>query len=539
MWWINKFGSVSGPYSDEQIRRGIKQNRFTKLHKISSDRQEWQRLDQTEFWAPVATAPEELDIPEEINTAKLGARSNDDVDDRQVQSSENHIDCPRVGSQGQDQVVASKSPSHKHKVSLLIATGAIAACVAIVVVCVTLFVGSGKVDFNAIKKRVLLVHGDGGVGTAFLVKMDGRKYVLTNDHVARGKTAPEMILASGRRISLGELFVAKDRDLARFEVDYDGDCFELSDKVPNNNDEVWVYGNSRGDDVITSLRGFVTGVGSTRVKVNAEFVRGNSGSPIVSTDGKVIAVASFLSNGDNGMDWTTRDTSFDGVRRFGIRPDKVEWVKVDKSSYEKSCARLEELDVYFKYLYPYLICDNTDLPEDMLGTLKLEHKDSDRRSFGVGGSRFHEMLASLSKSYAGQGGSLRKYQGLIRDREALIGRLNAAIESGEITLEKGKMALAEFDSKKDINATWENVKSKLRNFNAKRKEALMLASDCLSEIDRENPLMQHGYGPDFEAQSVDWYRKLINISLEQNDQKLKDLNKALTKLEKGDDYDEE
>ena len=52
MWWINKFGNVTGPYSDEQIRKGIRSNQFTKLNKISEDRQSWIRLDQREFWRP-------------------------------------------------------------------------------------------------------------------------------------------------------------------------------------------------------------------------------------------------------------------------------------------------------------------------------------------------------------------------------------------------------------------------------------------------------------------------------------------------------
>ena len=58
MWWVNKFGRVTGPYSDEQIQSGIRQNQFTRLNKISNDQQTWMRLDQTKFWQPVSPAPE-------------------------------------------------------------------------------------------------------------------------------------------------------------------------------------------------------------------------------------------------------------------------------------------------------------------------------------------------------------------------------------------------------------------------------------------------------------------------------------------------
>ena len=73
MWWINKFGNVTGPYSGEQIRKGIRSNQFTKLNKISEDRQSWIRLDQSEFWRPSGSAPEEVDLPREGDRRKLGA----------------------------------------------------------------------------------------------------------------------------------------------------------------------------------------------------------------------------------------------------------------------------------------------------------------------------------------------------------------------------------------------------------------------------------------------------------------------------------
>jgi hypothetical protein len=292
-----------------------------------------------------------------------------------------------------------------------------------------------------------------------------------------------------------------------------------------------------GDDVITSLRGFVTGVGSRVIKVNAEIVRGNSGSPILGEDGKVVAVAAYLLNGDNGKDWSTKDTSFDNVRRFGIRVANVDWVNVDSRRYENECAKSELIGVFWDYLWPYLVCQ--DVSEEKYNTLKLEQKDVDRKNFGSDDAGFHEMLMDLSKSYAGQGGSWRKWQNLLRDREALIKHLNEAITSGDLTRENGEKALVEFDNKKKIVATWENVKAKHREFNAKRKEALIMAKKFLTSIDWQNPLMKHGYSDDDKRRSVDWYLERIQYFLDQNAQQLKDLNKALKKLEKGDDYDEE
>lgn len=565
MWWVSKFGSISGPYSDEQIQKGIRQNLFTKLHKISNDKQSWRRLDQTEFWNPVSSAPDQLDIPVAF-AGKIGSVARGQ---EEVSSISPSISVQELDTQPKRKRFDLLEYVMEHKMSIGIVGVAFCACF-LIVVGVLVFSGNNAEvaksqseiavtnspaagaeapmsknkpqilvnDFEAVKRRVVLVHTkEGASGTGFLVKMNDKKYVLTNDHVIRSKSAPDMVLVDGTKIELGKLSIARDRDLARFEVSYDGDYFELSGKLPNNNDEIWVYGNSMGDDVITSLRGFVTGVGSRVIKVNAEIVRGNSGSPILGEDGKVVAVAAYLLNGDNGSDWSTKDTSFDNVRRFGIRVANVDWVNVDSRRYENECAKLELIGVFWDYLWPYLVCQ--DVSEEKYNTLKLEQKDVDRKNFGSDDAGFHEMLMDLSKSYAGQGGSWRKWQNLLRDREALIKHLNEAITSGDLTRENGEKALVEFDNKKKIEATWENVKAKHREFNAKRKEALIMAKEFLTSIDWQNPLMKHGYSDDDKRRSVDWYLEGIQYFLDQNAQQLKDLNKALKKLEKGDDDDEE
>ena len=73
------------------------------------------------------------------------------------------------------------------------------------------------------------------------------------------------------------------------------------------------------------------------------------------------------------------------------------------------------------------------------------------------------------------------------------------LNEGKLTREEGEKVLNELGQKG--KTAWEDVKSKSRAFNAKRKEALLLARSFLTEVEWQNPLMQHGYKytliPDF------------------------------------------
>lgn len=553
MWWINKFGHVTGPYSDDQISKLIRNNQLQKLHKISDDRQMWQRVDQTEFWNPQPSGPEEIDLLPDYKAKKDAAGHTETV---------GHLD-----SQGERvRTAQSNAMGRKHIILMpwiIGAAGIFVVSVASVCIAIAVFRdGNGRPesrppvpsakdvivpppesgpvkpegdtgdDFASIKKKVALIHGKKSVGTGFLLKMDGKKYLVTNEHVARGAELPEAEFVDGTRIELGALSLALDRDLARFEVDTPLECLEMSDGVPNNNDEIWVYGNSRGDDVITSLRGFITGVGSKVLKTNAEFVGGNSGSPIVDKDGKVLGVASYLLNGDQGQDWTTRNTSFDEVRRFGIRFTNVRWIGIDHRQFEIDCERLEAVDVFWQFLAPYLVCLNAS--DAVLATLKLEHKDVDRRSFGRDDFGFHELLLEVSASFAAQNQSWTKWQQTVQDRDALIKRLNEEIQAGNVSYDNGVEALREFDQKR-VDGRWDKVKDLHRGFILKRKEALLMLRGFLQEREWRDPMMKSGYGDDGRKWSVEWYLEAIQYFLDQNAQALKDLNAALKKLESGDD----
>ena len=89
---------------------------------------------------------------------------------------------------------------------------------------------------------------------------------------------------------------------------------------------------------------------------------------------------------------------------------------------------------------------------------------------------------------------------------------------------------------------FEKVKEAFRNMILKRKEALSIAQSVLSEGPWDAPQILNGYGNDSweKSGSVEWYRQRIQGFVDLMNQKLKDLNKEIETIEKGDsDEDEE
>lgn len=578
MWWVNKFGSISGPYPDEQIRKLVQTNRLTRLHKISENKMTWIRLDESAFWEQVSSKPEELELPSaSLPGLKMGGVGNGAGAGIGGFSSPGIVDSDNLDAKMGD--VEQPLRIHKLQTSgmgasshlrIFIAAGIcfafLLATVGGIVAWTMLRRGaetSGKeigaetkspsvtpptkeeakqkpdkakdgVTFESVKFKVAIIQCEGGTGTGFFLKFDGKTYLVTNEHVARSPKTPVATLIDGSTVRLGDMSIAEDRDLARYEVDEKYESFVLADDAPNNGDPVWVFGNSSGEGVITTLHGRVKGVGSLRLETDAEFVPGNSGSPIVDAEGKVIGVAAMLKNGAGGKDWTTAGTEFDRVRRFGIRFTGVRWDPIEKNDFERECAEMESFEAYWGLLIPYLLC--MDVSDEECAKLKLRQRDVDRKLFGAHDEGFHEMLVDLSSALAGQDKSWNSWRSVLQRRDALVKELNAAIAAGDLSYNNAVKALDDFDRKNDIR--WEKVKAHHREFIAKRKEALLMARSFLTTRKWRNPCIRHGHGADDRRGCVEWYLEGIQFFLDQNAQKLKDINAKLKQLEKGDEDEE-
>ena len=172
-----------------------------------------------------------------------------------------------------------------------------------------------------------IIKGDYSSGSGFIAKFKTGTCLITNAHVLSGNTTFTAQLADGSSIDLEGLRCAQGRDIVSVDNSKLTDGFEVMDDVTTGaaiGDDVVILGNSMGGGVITQIPGKITGIGPDLVEVDAKFVSGNSGSPVVHVKtGKVIGIATYSMiqkiSGDFGKDSSFANTE----RRFAYRIDNI------------------------------------------------------------------------------------------------------------------------------------------------------------------------------------------------------------------------
>ena len=197
-------------------------------------------------------------------------------------------------------------------------------------------------DDLADKLVIITCKGEAGrsAGSGFVAKMNGRTYLFTNQHVIMGADTIRMKTANGETLLPRGVELSKTRDIARIRID-DRDGFKISEKfamgIP-----LGVFGNSEGAGVATELFGEVTGIGVDLVEVSAEFVSGNSGSPVLDKNQEVIGIASYVRVfWEPGEDQEEEDDEPKSkTRRFCYRLTNLEWKPVKWKDYNNRYGKL-------------------------------------------------------------------------------------------------------------------------------------------------------------------------------------------------------
>ncbi|MFA7345497.1 MAG: S1C family serine protease [Terrimicrobiaceae bacterium] len=202
---------------------------------------------------------------------------------------------------------------------------------------------------QGLQEALLIVSSKEGAGSGFIARMNDANYLITNAHVIAGASSLQTKALSGQTLTPGKGRLAVDHDLVAFEAENVPLSLDIATDVGKQvsiGDEVVIYGNSLGASVVTELRGKVTGIGPNEIEVDAPFVPGNSGSPIIHIkSGKVIGIASYIRT-EKG-DKLTKDSGIKEVRRFGYRLDTItQWQDLNWPVFQREAAIVQGIEEF-------------------------------------------------------------------------------------------------------------------------------------------------------------------------------------------------
>lgn len=163
-------------------------------------------------------------------------------------------------------------------------------------------------DFSGIIKQtvdsVVSIRTNVAQGTGFIITSDG--YVVTNAHVLAGSTSANAITSDKETFSLELVGYDVDLDLALLKIEGSHSFLEFGDSDDVQiGEKVIAIGNPLGLSFSVS-EGIVSAIDRVGqndlpayIQTDAALNPGNSGGPLINTDGRVIGINNFKVQGEN------------------------------------------------------------------------------------------------------------------------------------------------------------------------------------------------------------------------------------------------
>ena len=227
-------------------------------------------------------------------------------------------------------------------------------------------------------------------GSGFVAAMDGKTYIFTNQHIILGADTITFKTVMGEVLRPRAVELSASRDIARLLLE-EHDALAVSDNL-SMGAPLAVFGNSEGGGVATELYGKVTGVGADLVEVSAEFVSGNSGSPVLNLDKEVIGIASYVRY--SAPSKMKEGTQFENkVRRFCYRLNNLRWARVNWKKYNGEYGKVyRETEA----LVEAVLAVVNGWYEDPFGPVSEDHSDYDLRKWSNEHNRMVSRIVRLS-----------------------------------------------------------------------------------------------------------------------------------------------
>ena len=182
-------------------------------------------------------------------------------------------------------------------------------------------------DFSSVieeaVKSVVAVSTDKAIGTGFIISFEG--YIVTNYHIISGSENKVFIKTYDREIIAAD-FIGKDelRDVALLKVDGSYSSLELADSSSLQvGKKVIAIGNPLGLS-FTVTEGIISALDRAGPNGLLEYIQtdvslnpGNSGGPLIDTQGKVIGINNFKIGGAESLGFALESDSIrDSVNKI-------------------------------------------------------------------------------------------------------------------------------------------------------------------------------------------------------------------------------
>jgi len=199
------------------------------------------------------------------------------------------------------------------------------------------------------RDALVVIEGENGRGSGFLCNYNGQPTFVTNIHVLSNNPSPRYKTMNGGEVTPGPGFLGVGHDIFRSTLPAAASMLEVEPALDANvkiGDKIVVPGNAEGAGVIKPFEGKIVGIGPNLIEVDAPFVQGNSGSPIIHVDsGKVVGIATYLLIKKVDTNGNEKDGVETTVRRFGFRLDNVpQWEEVNWPRFYAQSAQAEKIE---------------------------------------------------------------------------------------------------------------------------------------------------------------------------------------------------
>jgi S1-C subfamily serine protease len=201
---------------------------------------------------------------------------------------------------------------------------------------------------QAYHDSLVFVTGADAAGSGFIASISNGNFLVTNAHVAAGIRDAQFKSLDGTAVRGGTPSIAVGEDIFCMSLPAGGKPLPVMQNVDQNaaiGDSVVVLGNAEGSGVVNTIIGKIVGIGPNLVEVDAPFVPGNSGSPIIHLKtGKVIGVATYSSTQEYDLT-TDKKLPQPVVRRFGYRIDSIKgWQEVQWPAFNAQAIQMESIE---------------------------------------------------------------------------------------------------------------------------------------------------------------------------------------------------